>query len=222
MQGAVTVRVMRDVDLDQSTFGARQFCVAEVVLSIVGCSAAPGYLPTGSSSPSPPLVTTIRVSQHCPVPLLGQNHSRLRITGPMEMKVGGLWCVLEVESTGLTGRLDLRKWGEIKGHLEFCWAVMSIGCLLDPQWRCQASMQMCCSGVEQRGRLRAASLSAKEGGTDELASQHPVGESGKHTESDFEVVACVQFFMITRVNSPHCPSESIQKKFPGQAENTWF
>ena len=48
-------------------------------------------------------------------------------------------------------------------------------------------MQMCCSGVEQRGRLRAASLSAKEGGTDELASQHPVGESGKHTESDFDV-----------------------------------
>ena len=63
--------------------------------------------------------------------------------------------VLEVESTGLTGRLDLGKWGEIMGHLEFFWAVMSVGCLLDPQWRCQASVWMCCSGVEQRGGWKA-------------------------------------------------------------------
>ena len=68
--------------------------------------------------------------------------------------------------------------------------------------------------------LRAAFLSAKEGAQ---MNWHPSTQwesPGKHTESDFEVVACVQFFKITRVNSPHCPSESIQKKFPGQAENT--
>ena len=64
--------------------------------------------------------------------------------------------------------------------------------------------------------LRAASLSAEEGDTGELAPQHPGGGSGKHAESDdFEVVACVQFFKITRVNISHCP-----RKFSGQEENT--